>query len=180
VAVRVGATGTVELDIGDRAGGAGRGVTGGVGGGRPEAGDGVVGDRDGKAGRGELGAADRVTLRQLRFTRRLVERYGTEASRFAQAEATDSLDPLVDGLPVLRAEAVFAFRDEGALTAEDVVDRRLRLGAVPAERELAIAAVQDLAESLDLPLMSAPETAAGETSSSGLMRQRESNTLPSG
>jgi glycerol-3-phosphate dehydrogenase len=109
-----------------------------------------------------LGAADRVTLRELRFTRRLVERYGIEASRVAQAEARDSLDPLVDGLPALRAEAVFAFRDEGALTAEDVVDRRLRLGAVPAERELAITAVQDLAESLDLPLVSQPQARSRE------------------
>ena len=93
-----------------------------------------------------VGAADRAALRDLRFAPRLIERYGTEASRIGGADAAQSADPLVDGLSASRAEAVFAVRHEGALTPEDVVERRLGLGAVAEERAAALAAVAQLLE----------------------------------
>jgi glycerol-3-phosphate dehydrogenase len=107
-----------------------------------------------------IGAADRAVLPNLGFARRLVERYGTEASRIARAEAAYSADPLVDGLPALCGEAVFAVRHEGALTAEDVVDRRLGLAEVADERAATIEAVEDVAARFDLPLTSTRATLA--------------------
>jgi glycerol-3-phosphate dehydrogenase len=58
----------------------------------------------------------------------LAGRYGTEAGAvLALARAGTGLDePLVPGLPYLRAEAVYAARHEMARTLADVLDRRTR------------------------------------------------------
>jgi glycerol-3-phosphate dehydrogenase len=55
-------------------------------------------------------------------------RYGTEASAvLALADADPTLrDPLVPGLPYLRAEAVYGVRHEMAATLDDVLSRRTR------------------------------------------------------
>jgi glycerol-3-phosphate dehydrogenase len=52
------------------------------------------------------------------------------------------LDPIAPGLPVLGVELVAAIEREGALSADDVLDRRTRLGLVPAWREAAQPAVE--------------------------------------
>lgn len=58
----------------------------------------------------------------------LARRYGTEASAVQGLIGRDPAlgEPLVPGLPYLRAEAVFAVREEMARTLDDVLDRRTR------------------------------------------------------
>lgn len=57
---------------------------------------------------------------------------------------------VADGIPVTRAAVEFAVREELALTAEDVLDRRTRIGLVPADRERATPIVEEIvAETLD-------------------------------
>jgi glycerol-3-phosphate dehydrogenase len=79
-----------------------------------------------------------------------VARYGTEAPRLtAMAELDPELAAQV-GRGVTAAEVVWAVRHEGALDADDVLDRRTRIGLVPADRAAAQPAVADLvARSLD-------------------------------
>src|SRR5690606_16594679 len=56
----------------------------------------------------------------------LASRYGSEARVLtAMIEADPSLgEPLVEGLPYLRAEALYAVRHEMARTVDDVLSRR--------------------------------------------------------
>ncbi|MCK2036890.1 glycerol-3-phosphate dehydrogenase/oxidase [Microbacterium sp. SSW1-49] len=57
---------------------------------------------------------------------------------------------VADGIPVARAAVEFAVREELALTAEDVLDRRTRIGLVPDDRERAAPIVEEIvAETLD-------------------------------
>jgi len=66
----------------------------------------------------------------------ILRRHGGEAAAViagARCAAPDA--PLVEGLDLLRAEVDFAVRAEGALTLEDVLDRRTRLGLVPRDVE---------------------------------------------
>jgi glycerol-3-phosphate dehydrogenase len=78
--------------------------------------------------------------------RRLVSRYGDEARQVgALAEADSRLgQPVGPGSPVLAAEVVWAVSHEGALTADDVLDRRTRLGLVEADRAAALPTVTAL------------------------------------
>jgi glycerol-3-phosphate dehydrogenase len=93
-----------------------------------------------------VGAADRSTLSTVDAPARLVFRYGTEAGRVAAAGALDPglAVPVADGSMVTAAEVVWAVRHEGALDAADVLDRRTRIGLVPADRRAAEGAVADL------------------------------------
>nr|WP_240940786.1 glycerol-3-phosphate dehydrogenase/oxidase [Planosporangium flavigriseum] len=77
---------------------------------------------------------------------RLVARYGTEAAAVAAVANEDPalLAPIADGIPVTAAEVLWAARHEGALDADDVLDRRTRIGLVPADRERALPAVRAL------------------------------------
>lgn len=93
-----------------------------------------------------VGAAGTGVLDAVEAPRRLVERYGTEATR-VRAEAQDDpglLRPLAEGLHVTGAELRFALRHEGALDEDDLLDRRTRLGLVPADRAAALPAARDL------------------------------------
>lgn len=75
---------------------------------------------------------------------RLVRRYGAEAARVvALADRPADLAPLADDVPVCRAELRFAVTHELALTVDDLLDRRTRLGLVPARRAAARAAAED-------------------------------------
>jgi glycerol-3-phosphate dehydrogenase len=58
----------------------------------------------------------------------LASRYGTEADAVAQLALADGdfAQPLVPGLPYIRAEAVHAVRHEMAYTLDDVLSRRTR------------------------------------------------------
>ncbi len=51
---------------------------------------------------------------------------------------------MLPGYPVTGAEVLWAVRHEGALDAEDVLDRRTRIGLVPADRAAASDAVRAL------------------------------------
>ena len=74
----------------------------------------------------------------------LARRYGTEASAVQGLIGRDPTlgEPLVPGLPYVRAEAVFAVREEMARTLDDVLDRRTRARLLDRE------ATSDAAESV--------------------------------
>jgi glycerol-3-phosphate dehydrogenase len=69
----------------------------------------------------------------------LEARYGTEASRVRDLMTTrpELAEPVVPGLPYTRAELLWGVTHEGALTAADLLDRRTRIGFVPADRAAA-------------------------------------------
>ena len=96
-----------------------------------------------------LGAADRVTLAGLELPARLVRRYGTDAALVLETARavtglTDDelLAPIADGIPVTLAELVFGVTHEGAADVDDLLDRRTRVGLVPADRPLAVPAAE--------------------------------------
>ncbi|ASU85349.1 glycerol-3-phosphate dehydrogenase/oxidase [Nocardiopsis gilva YIM 90087] len=90
-----------------------------------------------------VGAADRNTLDGVPASRRLIARYGMEASKVLDEAAGDPalLAPVVNG--VTRAELRFAVRHEGALDVSDLLDRRTRIGLVPEDRVAALAAAEE-------------------------------------
>ncbi|MGY1624644.1 glycerol-3-phosphate dehydrogenase/oxidase [Geodermatophilus sp. SYSU D00965] len=77
-----------------------------------------------------VGAAPPVALDRVDAPRRLVERYGTEAPAVAALGA----EPVVEGREETVGELRFAVRAEGARTVADLLDRRVRIGLVPADR----------------------------------------------
>ncbi|WP_086782156.1 glycerol-3-phosphate dehydrogenase/oxidase [Crossiella equi] len=93
-----------------------------------------------------VGAAPAEYLSTMEAPGRLVARYGAEAVRLAALVQFDRAlaAEVADGLGVTCAEVVWAVRHEGALDAEDVLDRRTRIGLVPADRLRALDAVTDL------------------------------------
>jgi glycerol-3-phosphate dehydrogenase len=82
-----------------------------------------------------VGAAAPAELARLDAPRRLVRRYGTEASA---VRAVGRAEPVVPGLPVTEAELVWAVRHEGALDESDLLDRRTRIGLVADDRAAAL------------------------------------------
>ncbi|MEU5879342.1 glycerol-3-phosphate dehydrogenase/oxidase [Spirillospora sp. NPDC047279] len=97
-----------------------------------------------------VGAASQQALAALDAPRRLVQRYGTEAPLLAALARDDAamLEPVSPGSPVLTAELAWAVRHEGALDVSDLLDRRTRIGLVPADRAAALPAAETV---LDLP-----------------------------
>jgi glycerol-3-phosphate dehydrogenase len=93
-----------------------------------------------------LGAAPREVLQGLELPRRLVRRHGTEAyDVLASARATglpdaELLAPVAEGVPATLAELLWGVTQEGALDADDLLDRRTRVGLVAADREAAAGA----------------------------------------
>jgi len=69
-----------------------------------------------------------ATTSRFEAPEHLVRRYGSEAGEVMALAAADPAlsDPLVPGLPYLKAEAVFAVRREMARTLDDVLSRRTR------------------------------------------------------
>ena len=80
---------------------------------------------------------------------RLVRRYGAEApallanGRALGLDDAALLDPVADGVPVTRAELLWGVTHEGALDVGDLLDRRTRIGLVPADRALLVTAAED-------------------------------------
>ena len=68
-------------------------------------------------------------------------RYGAEA---ASVLVGGSAEPVADSIDVIRAEVAFAVRAEGALDADDVLDRRTRIGLVPEDRAAAADVVAEV------------------------------------
>ncbi|PWI07512.1 glycerol-3-phosphate dehydrogenase [Streptomyces sp. NWU339] len=93
-----------------------------------------------------VGAAPPHVLTALPAPRRLVRRYGTEAPAVHALGARDTRlgEPVLPGHPVTGAELLWALRHEGALDESDLLDRRTRVGLVPADRAAALPAVREL------------------------------------
>ncbi len=96
-----------------------------------------------------LGAAPRDRLAVLEQPARLVRRYGTDAelvltSAREVSGLTDAelLAPVAPGIPVTLAELLFGVTHEGAADVDDLLDRRTRIGLVPADRALAVPAAE--------------------------------------
>jgi glycerol-3-phosphate dehydrogenase len=89
-----------------------------------------------------VGAADRAQLAAVRAPARFVQRYGVEAPEVI-AGPPSLLEPIAPGLRTTYAELRFAVRHEGALTEDDVLDRRTRIGLSAADRERALPAVRE-------------------------------------
>jgi glycerol-3-phosphate dehydrogenase len=96
-----------------------------------------------------VGAAPRARLAALEQPARLVRRHGTEAGAvLADARArtglTDAelLAPVADGVATTAAELLWGASHEGALDVADLLDRRTRVGLVPADRTAAEAAAR--------------------------------------
>ena len=74
----------------------------------------------------------------------LVARYGAEAPNvIASAGCERPTEPVADGIDVIRAEFEYAVTHEGALTVDDIVDRRTRIGLVDADRERVVTVAED-------------------------------------
>lgn len=74
----------------------------------------------------------------------LVARFGAEAPNvIARASCSSPTDPVADGIDVTRAEFEYAVTHEGALTADDILDRRTRIGLVMQDRERAEAVARE-------------------------------------
>lgn len=75
----------------------------------------------------------------------LVARFGAEAPNvIAAAGCERPTEPVADGIDVIRAEFEYAVSHEGALTVDDIVDRRTRIGLVAADRERVLAAAEEM------------------------------------
>lgn len=76
-----------------------------------------------------LGAADVTELGRVAAPRRLVDRYGTVAAEVQALADADAwlAQPVVAGSDTVRAELAHGLLVEGALTAQDLVERRTRL-----------------------------------------------------
>jgi glycerol-3-phosphate dehydrogenase len=90
-----------------------------------------------------LGAASRDELARVEAPERLVRRYGTEATLVVDnalahgLSAEEALAPVSATIPATLAELVFGVTHEGAADVGDLLDRRTRIGLVPADRVVA-------------------------------------------
>jgi len=74
----------------------------------------------------------------------LVARYGAEAPNvIASATCDRPTDRVADGIDVIRAEFEYAVTHECALDADDILDRRTRIGLVGADRDRAAGIAQE-------------------------------------
>lgn len=96
-----------------------------------------------------LGAASRTELAALELPPRLVRRYGTDAAlvldssrRVSGLDDAELLAPIHERVPVTLAELIFGVTHEGAADVDDLLDRRTRVGLVPADRDLALPAAR--------------------------------------
>jgi glycerol-3-phosphate dehydrogenase len=91
-----------------------------------------------------LGAASPEQLARPGQPARLVRRHGTEAGlvlesarRVTGLPDADLLAPVAPRVAVTLAELVFGVTHEGAYDVDDLLDRRTRVGLVPADRDAA-------------------------------------------
>lgn len=74
----------------------------------------------------------------------LVARYGSEAAQvLAIATCGRPAEPVAQGIDVTRAEFEYAVTHEGALTVDDIVDRRTRIGLVAADRDKVVGIAEE-------------------------------------
>ena len=80
---------------------------------------------------------------------RLVRRFGTDAALVLDSARSTTglpdeelLAPIAPTIPVTLAELVFGVTHEGAADVADLLDRRTRVGLIPADRERAVPAAE--------------------------------------
>jgi glycerol-3-phosphate dehydrogenase len=74
----------------------------------------------------------------------MVARYGAEAPNvIASASCERPTEPVAEGIDVTRAEFEYAVTHEGAMTVDDILDRRTRIGLVASDRARAAAAAEE-------------------------------------
>jgi len=90
------------------------------------------------------GAASRAQLSRLELPARLVRRYGADAElvlasarEITRLGDDELLRPVADHVPATLAELIFGVTHEGAADVDDLLDRRTRIGLIPADRDLA-------------------------------------------
>ena len=88
-----------------------------------------------------VGAASRVSLAAVRAPSRFVQRYGVEAPEVIAGDPA-LMAPIAPGLATTHAELRFGVLHEGAMTEDDLLDRRTRLGLSAVDRELALPAAR--------------------------------------
>jgi glycerol-3-phosphate dehydrogenase len=95
-----------------------------------------------------VGAPPRVARVPDGVPPRLWRRFGTEAREIMARTHSrpELLDPVAPGVPTLGLELVAAVEREGAVCADDVLDRRTRIGLVPSWRALAAAAADEVVD----------------------------------
>ena len=76
----------------------------------------------------------------------LIARFGAEAPAVLAAGGPRGAERVAEGIDVTRAEVIFAVRAEGALDADDVLDRRTRIGLVAEERTAAADVIAQVVE----------------------------------
>lgn len=87
----------------------------------------------------------RVSQRELgALPEGLVRRFGNEAPHVLASATVERADEPLAAIDILRAEIEFAVTHEGALSVDDVLDRRTRIGLVASDREAARAEVSEI------------------------------------
>ncbi|HCA87714.1 MAG TPA: glycerol-3-phosphate dehydrogenase [Streptomyces sp.] len=94
-----------------------------------------------------VGAATPEALGRVDAPARLVRKYGVEAPTLTARP--DLLEPIGEHVPVTTAELAFAVTHEGALDVDDLLDRRTRIGLVPADRNAALPAATEILSATD-------------------------------
>ncbi len=91
-----------------------------------------------------VGAAPRPRLDEIGAPRHLVDRYGGEAPEVLAEGGRKGSTAVVPDAATLRAELTWAVAHEGALTVDDLLDRRTRVGLVPSERAAAAPVAEEV------------------------------------
>jgi glycerol-3-phosphate dehydrogenase len=79
----------------------------------------------------------------------LLARYGAEAPNvLAAAGCERPTGPVADGIDITRAEFEYAVSHEGAMTVDDILDRRTRIGLVAGDRARACAVAEEIVASV--------------------------------
>lgn len=78
----------------------------------------------------------------------LRSRHGAEAANVvASARCDRPTEPVADGIDVTRAEFEYAVTHEGAMSVDDILDRRTRIGLVQADRDRVVDVAAELLSS---------------------------------
>ncbi|MEJ5920157.1 glycerol-3-phosphate dehydrogenase/oxidase [Corynebacterium sp. H78] len=77
-------------------------------------------------------------------------RFGTEAAKvISQCPLSRPCDPVAEGVDITRAEFAWHVTHEGALTVEDLVDRRSRIGLVASDRDKVLECAREVLQLTD-------------------------------
>ncbi|WP_260620042.1 glycerol-3-phosphate dehydrogenase/oxidase [Corynebacterium anserum] len=80
----------------------------------------------------------------------MIQRYGDEAINVLHACSIPDGDKTIGNLDITRAELAYTVTHEGAVTIDDILDRRTRIGLVPGDREEAESTAQEALKAVGL------------------------------